>query len=417
MEPIRKSATPFVEGKTFFSRVNWINSTVIFLPVILAFYGLLTTQWCYQTLILTVAYYYLTGIGITAGYHRLWSHRAYEAAPLLHWFFTCMGSACYQGSAVWWCRNHRAHHRYIDTDRDPYNATRGFWYTHWGWMVFKQDYSKLGRADVSDLRALPSLALQHVHYLPFAFTFGVILPMLVAGLGWGDWRGGFFYASMLRIVFVHNSTFFVNSLAHSSLFGAMQSFSDQNTSHDSYLTALLTLGEGYHNFHHEFPHDYRNGIRFFHWDPTKWTIRAWSFVGLAFNLTRAPQNEISREQIEMSVRRLQREMKKSVDCGPDPASLPVWTWDEISAKCKTGEKLTCLSGFVVDLQKPIAITKRPDVLLPWYNHHPGGKAMMDVFVGKDATGAFEGQTYLHSRAASLLSERLRIARVANYKEE
>jgi stearoyl-CoA desaturase (delta-9 desaturase) len=404
------------KSKSMLSEINWINTIVVFSPVLLAFYGFLTTAWCWQTFLLMFGYYYLTGIGITAGYHRLWSHRAYEAAPALQWFLTCMGAASYQGSAIWWCRNHRVHHRYIDTERDPYNATRGFVYTHFGWMVLKQDYTKLGRADISDLRALPCLRFQHRHYLPVAFSFGVLLPWLVAGFGWGDWRGGFFYAAMLRIVLVHNSTFFVNSLAHSSLFGAIQSFSDQNTSHDSMVTALLTLGEGYHNFHHEFPHDYRNGIRFFHFDPTKWTIRALSWIGLAYNLSRAPQNEISREKIEMSLRRLQRELK-TVDCGPDPATLAEWTWEEIGAKCKAGAKLTCLHGFVVDLMKPIAITKRPDVLLPWYNHHPGGKQMLEVFVGKDATGAFEGQTYMHSRAANILSERMRVARVANYKEE
>jgi stearoyl-CoA desaturase (delta-9 desaturase) len=283
-------------------------------------------------------------------------------------------------------------------------------------MVFKQDYSKLGRADISDLRASKILAFQHNHYLPVAFTFGVLLPWVVAGWGWGDWRGGFFYAAMLRIVLVHNSTFFVNSLAHSSLFGAMQSFSDQNTSHDSYLTALLTLGEGYHNFHHEFPHDYRNGIRFFYFDPTKWTIRALSWIGLAHNLTRAPQNEISREQIEMGIKRLRRQLA-SVDCGPDPAALPEWTWEEIGKKCKAGAKLTVLNGFVVDLMMPTAITKRADVKMPWYDHHPGGKAILDIFSGKDSTGAFEGQTYLHSRAATMMAERLRVARVKDYKEE
>ena len=94
-------------------------------------------------------------------------------------------------------------------------------------------------------------------------------------------QGGFCYATVGRMVFVHQSTFFVNSLAHSL---GDRPFSDNHTSYDSVITALVTLGEGYHNFHHEFPDDYRNAIKWYQYDPTKWTIKALSYIGGTYNL-------------------------------------------------------------------------------------------------------------------------------------
>merc|ERR1711916_165631 len=119
------------------------------------------------------------------------------------------------------------HHRYIDTDLDPYNAKRGFFFSHVGWMLMKQDYSNLGHVDVSDLNASKAVRAQHVHYLKIAMLSGIVLPTLICGLGWGDWLGGYFYAALAKMVFVHHTTFFINSLAHSPLFAASQNFSDQ----------------------------------------------------------------------------------------------------------------------------------------------------------------------------------------------
>lgn len=131
-------------------------------------------------------------------------------------------------------------------------------------MIFKAR-RKPGAADVSDLTNNPVVRWQHRYYVPLIFGMGFIFPTVVAGLLWGDWRGGFFYAGAARLLFVHHSTFCVNSLAH---WLGETPFDDKHTPRDHFITALCTIGEGYHNFHHEFPQDYRNAITWNGYDPT-----------------------------------------------------------------------------------------------------------------------------------------------------
>ena len=148
-------------------------------------------------------------------------------------------------------------YRYTDTELDPYSAHKGFWWSHVGWMIFK-GRRQPGVADVSDLSANPVVRWQHRWYLPLIIGMGLVFPTAVAGLAWGDWRGGFFYAGAARLLFVHHSTFCVNSLAH---WLGDTPFDDKHTPRDHFITALCTVGEGYHNFHHQFPMDYRNAIK------------------------------------------------------------------------------------------------------------------------------------------------------------
>lgn len=195
---------------------------------------------------------------LSAGYHRLFAHRSYKATPSLAVGLMLAGTAAVEGSVRWWARDHRAHHKYVDTERDPYSAVKGFWYAHVGWMLVKQDADKIGRVSIKDLNEDPIIRFQHRYYLPLAAVMGVLVPTVVCGLLWGDWKGGYLIAGIARLVFVHHSTFFVNSLAH---FAGAADYSDAHTARNSWITALLTLGEGNHNFHHERPDDYRNGIK------------------------------------------------------------------------------------------------------------------------------------------------------------
>lgn len=160
---------------------------------------------------------------------------------MLKYLLVLMGSAAVEGSVRWWSRDHRAHHRYVDTEKDPYAATRGFWYSHMGWMLVKQDPKKIGRASVADLDADPFIKFQHKYYILFALVMGILVPTAACGLLFGDWAGGYFYAALGRLIFVHHSTFCVNSLAH---FAGDQTYSDAHTSRNSVITALVTVGEG-----------------------------------------------------------------------------------------------------------------------------------------------------------------------------
>ena len=239
-----------------------------------------------------------TNLSITTGYHRLFSHRSFEAHPFVRFILLFFGSSAWQSSVLKWCNDHRLHHSEVDTDEDPYSINKGFWYAHLGWMLWKDptDYE----IKCPDLQKDPMLKFQHEHYVFCAVLAGFIFPLAI-GYMFGFPLTGLFMAGALRIGLTQQSTFFVNSLCHTL---GRQTYSDQITARDSLFVAILTHGEGYHNFHHKFQFDYRNGIRWFHWDPTKWTIQTLSLLGLAHKLRTVSQTEILKARLHMDSMRL-----------------------------------------------------------------------------------------------------------------
>jgi len=247
------SQQPFT-WKNWYRHINWLNTTLVVLIPIYGLYLTRSTPLTRPTLLWSILYYGMTAFGITGGYHRLWSHRCYSAALPLRLFLAFVGAGAIQGSIRWWGANHRAHHRWTDTMKDPYSVMRGLLFSHIGWMVMNNDPKVKGRTDISDLDSDPIVVFQHRHYGKILLFTAWIFPALVAGLGWGDWWGGLVYAGIVRACFVQQATFCVNSLAH---WIGEQPFDDRRSPRDHVLTALVTMGEGYHNFHHEFPSDYR----------------------------------------------------------------------------------------------------------------------------------------------------------------
>ena len=380
-------------------RINWLQTGILTIVPAFAFYGLCTTSWTLPTLLTAVIMYFLTGLGITAGYHRLWSHRCYSAAWIVRLILILCGGAAFEGSCKWWSRNHRAHHRYNDTDKDPYAVHNGFWWAHVGWMIFKQDYHQCGKVDIQDLNADSMVRWQHKYYGPIALGVGIAFPTLLCGLLWGDFRGGFFFASMLRIFFVHHATFFVNSLAH---YHGFSTYSDLQSAKDSWVTAVLTLGEGYHNYHHEFPSDYRNGIKFYHYDPTKWLIRSLSFLGLTYNLKQYSKEDAQKAQLQTRQRQLMV-LNASNEYGSNFETLPNMTWAAFRADCAEGRKLIVIGEFVHDVSK-------------FVDEHPGGRQTLLNFVGTDSTRYFNGevgtpQLHKHTKLGRSLLKPLRVANI------
>lgn len=247
-------------------------------------------------------------ISITAGYHRLWSHRAYEAHWLIRMFFAIGGTFATQNSILHWASDHRRHHRNVDDKQlDPYSAKRGFWHSHIGWML--RDYDNSGDADYSNCRDLkndPIVMWQHRHYMPLVLGINFGIPILL-GLWHGDLLGMILLAGVARLAISHHFTFFINSLAH--VWGK-QPYSDKNSSRDNAFLAVLTMGEGYHNYHHSFQRDYRNGIRWWQFDPTKWLIRSLSWLGLAKNLYRTPTERIEASRAQMLLTTTSRKLAK-----------------------------------------------------------------------------------------------------------
>lgn len=255
----------------------------------------------------------------------------------------------------------------------------------------KQNPKRIGRVDISDLNEDPVVVWQHRNYLKVVFFMGLGLPMLVAGFGWNDWWGGFIYAGILRIFFVQQATFCVNSIAH---WLGEQPFDDQNSPRDHVITAMVTLGEGYHNFHHEFPSDYRNAIEWYQYDPTKWSLWVWKQLGLAYDLKQFRANEIEKGRIQQLQKKLDQKRAR-LDWGVPLEQLPVMEWDDYIKLTQNGRGLVVIAGVVHDVTEFI-------------KDHPGGKVMINSGIGKDATAMFNGGVYCHSNAAHNLLSTMRV---------
>lgn len=270
--------------------LDWTNVLFIGTAHLLAIAGvvwLIAMDFHWQTLVLAIVWLVFSSISITGGYHRLFSHPTYKASWPLRLFYLCFGAAGVQNSALKWSSDHRVHHAKTDTMEDPYNINQGFWWAHIAWILHRDD-RKIEPNKVKDLMSDSLVTFQHKHYLALALVFGAVLPFCL-GLLWGDPWGALLVAGFLRLVLQWHATFSVNSFTH--MIGK-QPYSTRGTARDSFIAALITMGEGYHNFHHKFQADYRNGIRWYHFDPTKWWVYCLSKVGMTRDLRRTPKERI-----------------------------------------------------------------------------------------------------------------------------
>lgn len=250
---------------------------------------------------------WFNGLSITGGYHRLWAHRAYEAHWSLRLFFMLFGAMAIQNSILIWASGHRTHHRHVDTvEKDPYSINRGFWFAHIGWMLRKYESGRDDFSNASDLMNDKMVMFQHNWYVPIVLVMNIGLPL---ALGWmlGDLWGVFLLGGLLRLVVSHHVTFFINSLAH--MWGT-RPYTDENTARDNPFLAFFTYGEGYHNYHHIFQYDYRNGVKWWQFDPTKWLIASLSWVGITRNLKRCSDFAIQKAQLTMQFKRAQEQLEQ-----------------------------------------------------------------------------------------------------------
>lgn len=230
------------------------------------------------TFVIYFVTFVLSGFAITAAYHRLFAHKTYDANPVYEWFWLIMSMLSGQMSALSWSNDHRIHHSHVDTDRDPYNINRGFWFAHIGWLFVSKPIPINDRI-VGDLLKNKRVMFQHNHYGKlFLLVNGAVFAL---GCLFMSPLASFVGCVLLRIFTIHHCTWFINSLAH--IWGS-RTYSKEQTAADNALLAVVTFGEGYHNYHHAIANDYRNGIRWYHFDPTKWLIWTSSKIGLVKNL-------------------------------------------------------------------------------------------------------------------------------------
>ena len=257
---------------------------------------------------------YISGLAVTVGYHRLYSHSTFKTNKYVEAVILFFGSMATQGSALKWSCDHRRHHAFVDTDRDPYSIKKGFMHAHMFWLFRKTE--PLDQKVVADLYRNKLVLFQHKYYGLLMVLTNVIVTLCVGYL-LNDYLGALVITWGIRLFFLHHFTWFINSIAHT---WGSQSFSQEHTAVDNYLISLVTFGEGYHNYHHTFANDYRNGIKWYHFDPSKWVIWTLSKFHLATGLRRINPYRIkermvieTKEELTAKLKTLWFDNKKSLE--------------------------------------------------------------------------------------------------------
>lgn len=300
----RTHSTPSSNHSTFLTDhvkpppIWWSNAIFFLFVHAFAVFGVIFVAPVHKVsiinLLLCWTYCQLGTFGITIGYHRLWSHRAFVAIEPFRWFLVFAASFGFQGSVRWWVLRHRLHHRFTDTEDDPYSAKKGLLFSHMGWIFRKPKYEKLKLVDRSDLDRDRVVNFQHKYYIPISVVIGFALPHFLSAYIFkcnthSTWDGLIWGGFVSRLVIWH-LTFFINSLAH---YVGDQLFDLDITARSNFWLAIFTCGEANHNYHHVFPRDYRNGPATLDWDPTKWIIYLlYTYTPLVTKVYFTPPEEI-----------------------------------------------------------------------------------------------------------------------------
>jgi stearoyl-CoA desaturase (delta-9 desaturase) len=254
-------------------------------------------------LVILLVFYLLTGIGITVGFHRLFTHRAFQTYRPIQYAFAVLGTMALQGSVITWVADHRKHHAHTDEEGDPHSphlagdgvkgAIKGLYYAHMGWL-----FQEVGEADkqkyAPDLVEDPAMAQINRFYLAWIAT-SMALPGLAGYLITGTFFGaftGFLWGGLVRIFLLHHVTWSINSVCH---FFGRRRFETDDYSTNVYWLSLLSFGESWHHNHHAFPRSAFHGLRGWELDPGGWIIRALERTGLAWDVVKiTPERQQAR---------------------------------------------------------------------------------------------------------------------------
>jgi stearoyl-CoA desaturase (Delta-9 desaturase) len=242
-------------------------------------------------ILLLIGFYSFTILGVTIGFHRMFTHRALEGGPTLRFILAVAGSMSAQGPVIEWCALHRAHHKHSDRDGDPHSPhlqghgiiglLKGMWHSHVGWLFSSEPAAN--PAAVADLMADPVLLFVDRFFWVWMLA-GWIIPGMIAGLLLHSWTGaltGVIWGGLVRTFLLHHVTWSINSVCH--VWGT-QPFSLRDQSRNNALFGVLAFGEGWHNNHHAFPTSARHGLHWWQMDLTWWTIRLLEKLRLVWNV-------------------------------------------------------------------------------------------------------------------------------------
>lgn len=275
--------------------IRWRNVAIFSALHVGAFYGV---SLCFhakiQTLVFAYVLYLCGALGITAGAHRLWAHRTYKAKMPLRILLGIFQTLALQNSIFEWSRDHRVHHKHAETNADPHNSNRGFFFAHMGWLLMKKHpdvIQKGSRIPLNDLLADPVVVFQRKYYKLLAITTCFVMPTLVPMLFWGEsFLCAYFIPAILRYVITLHFTWLTNSVAH--MWG-WRPYDKKINPAENIFVSMGAIGEGFHNFHHTFPMDYSTsefGAAYF--NLTKFFIDFMALIGQAYD-----RNKMSPEQI------------------------------------------------------------------------------------------------------------------------
>ncbi len=260
-------------------------SAIPFVLVHLACFGAIWSGVTWPAVILCVTLYWVRIFAIGAGYHRLFSHRAYSTSRAFRFILAVLAQSTAQKSVLWWAAKHRHHHLHSDTEQDVHSPRHtGFIYSHLGW-IFSRQHDTFDETAVADLMRYPEMRWLH--------TFEIVPAILLAGLcfliaGWSGLFVGFFWSTVL----VYHATFCINSLAH--VRGSTR-YVTGDDSRNNWLLAVFTMGEGWHNNHHAFQSSVRQGFRWWEIDPTYYILKALSWTGIVWGLRMPPAQVVRNE--------------------------------------------------------------------------------------------------------------------------
>jgi stearoyl-CoA desaturase (Delta-9 desaturase) len=263
------------------------SSLAGFLVVHFAALGVFAVGFSWKGVALCLGSYYLRMFAITAGFHRYFSHRTYRLPRVPQFLLALLGQAAAQKGVLWWASNHRHHHKYSDRPEDIHSPMQsGFWWSHIGWIL-SPDYDKTDYSRVPDLATYPELVWLDRHPYVATVLYGVGLTLAFGPIG-------LFYGYFLSTVLLWHGTFSINSVMH--VFGR-RAFATTDDSRNSFVFALLTMGEGWHNNHHWAPGSAAQGFRWWEIDPSFYMLWLGERLGLVRNLNRPPRRwrEAARE--------------------------------------------------------------------------------------------------------------------------
>jgi stearoyl-CoA desaturase (delta-9 desaturase) len=266
---------------------NRLERTVVLVLVIAPLLGTLFAIWLlWQRLVnwndvaILVGLYFFTALGITVGYHRMLTHRSFEAHPAARFSFLMLGSMAVEGPALDWASIHIKHHANTDGDDDPHSPLHGFFHAHMGWFV------NIYHAE-TDIYGKWLLKDRMVMFMSKTFflwaALGFVIPYLIGG-----WRA-VLWGGLVRVFLTHHVTWSVNSVCHT--FGRRM-FDTNDLSKNQWLVGLLAFGEGWHNNHHAFPRSAFHGLRWWQFDLSAYIIRLLEWTGLAWNVWRIPAESL-----------------------------------------------------------------------------------------------------------------------------